>query len=59
MTEVCIVAAAVVVLAALGVAMALVLRVVRLVTPAFTRCGSSWGGKQTHLKADTIQIGEL
>lgn len=41
-TEVCIVAAAVAVLGALGVAVALVLRVVVLTTPAFTRRGTSW-----------------
>lgn len=39
-TVVCIVAAAVFVLGALGVAVALVLRVVFLTTSAFTRCGS-------------------
>lgn len=40
-TEVCIVAAAVTVLGALGVAVALVLRVVFLTASAFTRCGCS------------------
>lgn len=42
-TEGCVVAAAVAVLGAFGVAVALVLRVVILTTPAFTRCGTSWG----------------
>lgn len=41
-TQGCVVAAAVAVLGALGVAVALVLRVVILTTPAFTRRGTSW-----------------
>lgn len=49
-TEVCVVTAAVFVLRALGVAVALVLRVVLLAASAFTRPGSSLeDNKQTHL----------
>lgn len=44
-TQVCVVAAAVAVLGALGVAVALVLRVVVLTTPAFARRGTSWEKK--------------
>lgn len=51
-TEVCIVAAAVVVLRALGVAVALVLGVVSLTTSVFTRQGIGWNNGQMHVSID-------
>lgn len=49
-TEVCVVAAAVVVLGALGVAVALILTVVLLTTSAFAGSGSLWVGKRKTLE---------
>lgn len=57
-TEVCVVAAAVTVLGALRVAVALVLRVVLLTTPAFTRSGTGWEKNTDTLTADREQSGE-
>lgn len=48
-TEICVVAAAVVVLGALGVAVALILTVVAFTTSAFTGSGSLWMGKRKTL----------